>query len=131
MPDSQPSVTDQVSTDLRAREQKGIETYGVTLPVHSDRDHLTDAYEEALDLAQYLKAELLRRRDLSAQIAELKAVIRALLDVRTTAVADALKIRNASTDDAIVTGPEFDEIRRNQTIRYRAQQMIADTPPVP
>ena len=47
----------QVVAELEAREAKGIETYGTTL----DRNDLTrsewlqHAYEEALDLALYLK----------------------------------------------------------------------------
>jgi len=47
----------QVVAELEAREVKGIETYGTTL----DRTDLTrsqwlqHAYEEALDLALYLK----------------------------------------------------------------------------
>ena len=47
----------QVVAELEARELKGIETYGTTL----DRTDLTrsewlqHAYEEALDLALYLK----------------------------------------------------------------------------
>jgi DNA-directed RNA polymerase beta' subunit len=47
----------QVIDELKARELKGVETYGTTL----DRKDLTrsqwlqHAYEEALDLALYLK----------------------------------------------------------------------------
>jgi hypothetical protein len=47
----------QVIAELEARETKGVETYGTTL----DRQDLTrsewlqHAYEEALDLALYLK----------------------------------------------------------------------------
>jgi hypothetical protein len=47
----------QVIVELEAREAKGVETYGTTL----DRQDLTrsewlqHAYEEALDLALYLK----------------------------------------------------------------------------
>ena len=50
-------LLDKVITDLKTREAKGIETYGTTL----DRTDLTrsewlqHAYEEALDLALYLK----------------------------------------------------------------------------
>ena len=53
----QSNVCKKVITDLKAREAKGIDTYGTTL----DRTDLTrsewlqHAYEEALDLALYLK----------------------------------------------------------------------------
>lgn len=55
------SVTEAVMADLRAREQKGIATYGTTLQTHNGRDALQGAYEEALDLAQYLKQAIMER----------------------------------------------------------------------
>lgn len=54
-------VTDAVIEDLRRREQKGIETYGTTLQTHNGRNALQDAYEEVLDLAQYLKQHLMEQ----------------------------------------------------------------------
>ena len=56
-------VTDQVINDIKAREIKGIETYGTTM----DRDDLTQdqwlqhAYEESLDFCIYLKKLLILR----------------------------------------------------------------------
>jgi len=56
-------VTEQVITDIKQREQKGLETYGTTM----DRNDLTQdqwlnhAYEEALDFAIYLKKLLIIR----------------------------------------------------------------------
>lgn len=50
-----------VIEDLRRREQKGIETYGTTLQTHNGRNALQDAYEEVLDLAQYLKQHLMEQ----------------------------------------------------------------------
>ena len=56
-------VTEQVINDIKARELKGIETYGTTM----DRTDLTQdmwlnhAYEEALDCAIYLKKLLILR----------------------------------------------------------------------
>jgi len=50
-------ILDEVINDLKQREQKGLSTYGTTV----DRTDLTEkewlqhAYEEALDLAIYLK----------------------------------------------------------------------------
>jgi hypothetical protein len=40
---------------LASRLAKGIETYGTPLQAHNGRDALWDAYEEALDLAIYLR----------------------------------------------------------------------------
>jgi hypothetical protein len=44
-----------VDIDLGKREAHGIEVYGTPLQPFNGRDVLRDAYEEALDLACYLK----------------------------------------------------------------------------
>ena len=59
-PDSQ-DIFPLVIQDLLMREQLGIKTYGVSLQSHNGRDALQDAYEEALDLAVYLKQAILER----------------------------------------------------------------------
>jgi hypothetical protein len=43
----------------------GIETYGTPLESHNGRDALQDAYEEALDLACYLKQAMIEREPLN------------------------------------------------------------------
>jgi hypothetical protein len=56
-------VVDQVRADLLRRSQHGIEKYGVTLD-RTDlnlRDWLQHAYEEALDLANYLKRAIIEQ----------------------------------------------------------------------
>jgi hypothetical protein len=40
--------------DMRARDAKGLATYGVRLQPFNGRDNLRDALDEALDLAAYL-----------------------------------------------------------------------------
>lgn len=54
-----PNITPLVIEDLKGREQRGIETYGESLKAFNGRSALQDAYEEALDLAQYLKQRLI------------------------------------------------------------------------
>lgn len=49
------SVHDRVADDLYVRRAKGLKEYGRTLQPHNGRDALWDAYEEALDLACYLR----------------------------------------------------------------------------
>lgn len=52
------SVIEAVRADLLQRSQLGIKKYGVTLGEQTDfalRGRLQHAYEEALDLANYLK----------------------------------------------------------------------------
>lgn len=51
-----------VIEDIRDRREVGIERYGTALQPMNGRNNLQDAYEEALDLAMYLKNQL--RRDL-------------------------------------------------------------------
>ena len=54
-------VVAQVMIDLTERMEIGIKTYGEALRVNNGRDALQDAYEEALDLACYLKQAMIER----------------------------------------------------------------------
>lgn len=51
-----------LATDMEGRDAFGRQKYGMPVRVDNGRDHLTDAYQEALDLCVYLKAEDLRQR---------------------------------------------------------------------
>lgn len=55
------SVTDAVVADMIQRREHGRAKYGTELMSHNGRDALADAYQEALDLAVYLKQALLER----------------------------------------------------------------------
>lgn len=55
------AVWDAVIEDMKARDRLGRERYGVPLAPHNGRDALQDAYEEALDLAVYLKQAIIER----------------------------------------------------------------------
>ena len=55
------SIQDQVIEDLEERKLIGLSTYGTLLYPHNGRDQLQDAYEEALDLACYLKSAMIER----------------------------------------------------------------------
>lgn len=50
-----------VVEDMHARDQLGRARYGVPLQAHNGRDALRDAYEEALDLAVYLRQAIEER----------------------------------------------------------------------
>ena len=54
-------VVAQVMIDLTERMEIGIKTYGEALRANNGRDALQDAYEEALDLACYLKQVMIER----------------------------------------------------------------------
>lgn len=56
-----PSVQSMVIADLHTRLAVGIERYGTPLQPHNGRDALRDAYEEALDLATYLRQAIAER----------------------------------------------------------------------
>jgi hypothetical protein len=47
-----------VCDDIQKRKALGVAKYGTALQIENGRKALQDAYEEALDLAQYLKQEI-------------------------------------------------------------------------
>lgn len=51
-----------VIRDMEDRRQGGIVKYGQPVREDNGRDHLVDAYQEILDAAVYLRAEIERRR---------------------------------------------------------------------
>lgn len=54
-------VWELVMTDMRQRDQNGRRKYGMPLQADNNRKHLVDAYQEALDLVVYLRAEIRSR----------------------------------------------------------------------
>ena len=76
-------ITEAVIMDLVSRAQRGLEKYNTTLGENNHQNMLQHAYEEALDMAQYLKKEITELntiQDLVKQYpndAELGEVIRA------------------------------------------------------
>lgn len=56
-----PCIQDLVIADIEGRKVIGVERYGTLLQPFNGRDALRDAYEEALDLCQYLKQALIER----------------------------------------------------------------------
>jgi hypothetical protein len=57
-----------VIADVRTRREVGIQRYGTPLQPFNGRDALRDAYEEALDLAMYLR-QVIAERDAAAVVA--------------------------------------------------------------
>lgn len=58
---SHPPVWDLVVADMQERDKTGRAKYGTPLQPHNGRDVLTDAYQEALDLAVYLRQAIYER----------------------------------------------------------------------
>lgn len=61
VPNDLPSMWDLVMRDMTTRDQVGRQRYGTPLQPHNGRDMLRDAYEEALDLAVYLRGAIYER----------------------------------------------------------------------
>lgn len=60
-PNNLPAVWDLVMIDMLIRDRQGAEKYGTRFQPHNGRDMLRDAYEEALDLAVYLRGAIYER----------------------------------------------------------------------
>jgi hypothetical protein len=56
-----PAMWDLVMEDFQARDRFGTRKHGQRLAAHDGRDALKDAYQEALDLAVYLRKALYER----------------------------------------------------------------------
>lgn len=56
-------VLNEVVRDLQDRAAMGHMKYGTKLRTHNGRNALLDAYQEALDLAMYLKQALMEQED--------------------------------------------------------------------
>ena len=57
-----PAIWDLVIADMKERDQGGFEKYGTRLRAHNGRRSLVDAYQEALDLAVYLRQAIFEER---------------------------------------------------------------------
>lgn len=61
-PNDSTPVWEMVIADMQERHRIGTERYGTPLQIHNGRDALQDAYEEALDLAVYLRQAIEERK---------------------------------------------------------------------
>ena len=61
VPNDRRATWELVIEDMRERHRVGMERYGTALQPHNGRDSLVDAYQEALDLAVYLKNAIVER----------------------------------------------------------------------
>lgn len=52
------AITTSVMEDLKLRADRGLQKYNTTLGENNHQNMLQHAYEEALDMAQYLKKEI-------------------------------------------------------------------------
>jgi len=89
-----PETWELVIADAKARNAFGVEKYGVPLRAHNGRDQLVDAYQEALDLAAYLRTALEER---PSRVDVWNAVLLGVLEVEdknnAVALTDAITAR--------------------------------------
>lgn len=62
IPTNEKPIWELVIEDMRERDIEGRKKYGTPLQASNGRDALVDAYQEALDLAVYLRQEIERRK---------------------------------------------------------------------
>ncbi len=63
VPSARQPVWEMVIADMEKRNRVGTERYGTPLQAFNGRDALQDAYEEALDLAAYLRQAIEERKE--------------------------------------------------------------------
>lgn len=61
IPNDNPAIWDLVAIDMKGRDSIGLKKYNTRLQGFNGRDALKDAYQEALDLAVYLRQALYER----------------------------------------------------------------------
>lgn len=69
-----PAVWDLVVADMRERDETGLRRYGTRLQPLNGRDALVDAYQEALDLAVYLRQAIYERDVVRGPVIESPAI---------------------------------------------------------
>lgn len=80
-----------VTHDLERRAAEGRVKYGTLLRGFNGREALTDAYQEALDLAMYLRQLMYEQSALAAENARLKTEIAQLKEMLEKRNVDDLK----------------------------------------
>lgn len=112
IPNTGRPIWELVIEDMRARDQVGRERYGTPLQAQNGRDPLVDAYQEALDLAVYLRQAIEERATQAFTIQTLKAAFE-------DAIADVAAHAGDYADN-----PRAKFIEEEAVARYRA--VIAD-----
>lgn len=69
-PNDRPAVWSLVIDDMQKRDGMGRKKYGTPLQPFNGRDVLRDAYEEALDLAVYLRQAIYERDEIAKKEAK-------------------------------------------------------------
>ncbi len=93
-----------VIEDMKHRRTLGIERYRRPLRHDNGRDHLVDAYQEALDLAVYLRNEIEARKEKAKTDRLYDAILRAGFSVQWKEDADLGVITSINEDSEWLIG---------------------------
>jgi len=74
VPNGKRPVWELVVEDMQERDRVGRQRYGTPLQPHNGRDALVDAYQEALDLAVYLRQRIEEEKTGAAPVAVKEAL---------------------------------------------------------
>jgi hypothetical protein len=97
VPNDRPAIWPLVIADCEERHRLGVERYGTPLQPFNGREPLVDAYQEQLDKLAYLRQEIEERRALNARVAQIEADLRAAIDERDRAQAEATSLRRLAS----------------------------------
>jgi hypothetical protein len=103
-----PPTSELVIADAAARDDLGLRRYGVRLQPGNGRNSLVDAYDEAMDLAVYLKTALLETEasepDTDEEVALKSLLCGAMTSQYGTALRMCLGLRDLIHRRAIMKG---------------------------
>lgn len=111
-------ICDQVIEDLKFRKKLGFEKYGTPLKSFNGRNALRDAYEEALDLVQYLKQQMVEDKRTYATYDELEQA--------TDLCIQDLQKKNAILSTALAMIIGKDPISEQAKIAEEALELVHD-----
>lgn len=119
IPNDSPAIADLVIADMQDRKAAGIAKYGVPLQANNGRDPLIDAYQEALDLAVYLRQAIaeqwVRREDHDLVCAELRQVKSEYITLAKARIRDETEWRKKAVADGWVVKSQYEHIRDQLT----------------
>lgn len=123
--DVTPRVRERFNNDLTERERRGIETYGRSLQSHNGRDAGQDAWEELIDLAQYLEQLRIEHADALVEIGDLSSRLERL----TARLAAVERERDEWGGKAASAAAEASAFRRQHVDWTAKATMLTDVDP--
>jgi hypothetical protein len=125
-------VTPLVIKDLELRSKMGAEKYGETLRAFNGRNPLIDAYQEVLDLAQYLRQEIEEQAAKAARVDPFDVVDLQIEPVMAPCIVEKGAVRDAYLRPGRiipVQGPPspfltFTPVKESESIAQEAHRLV-------